>query len=233
MSLWVANDAKGTLRRRALSAGTYRRAGRIIWQGVDHVLRSMRGPTHLWRAILHQVRQGDCAEWSRVISWLGAGFGPDKQARGGACCGSGRIRWARAAKHPRSGDSLDDQRHSPADGSRLDDDFRQDVYSAHAGLDGTGRRAVFRVEPGQRHFAWIVLALFGVLHLALAWGLFEREPWARMLGLVLGFLALLRFPFGTALGIYTLWVLLPETSGKEYDRLTQTGGQLNSASISS
>jgi len=39
-------------------------------------------------------------------------------------------------------------------GSRLDDDFRQDVYSAHAGLDGTGRRAVFRVEPGQRHFAW-------------------------------------------------------------------------------
>ena len=81
--------------------------------------------------------------------------------------------------------------------------------------------------------AGVVLALFGVLHLVLAWGLFEREPWARFLGLVLGFLALLRFPFGTALGIYTLWVLLPESSGKEYERLAQPGGQLNSASISS
>jgi len=79
----------------------------------------------------------------------------------------------------------------------------------------------------------VVLAIFGVLHLVLAWGLFEREPWARFLGLVLGFLALLRFPLGTALGIYTLWVLLPETSGKEYDRLAQPGGQVHSASISS
>ena len=79
----------------------------------------------------------------------------------------------------------------------------------------------------------IFLGLFGVLHLVLAWGLFEREPWARFLGLALGFLALLRFPFGTALGIYTLWVLLPETSAKEYERLTQPGGQVNSAPVSS
>jgi hypothetical protein len=81
--------------------------------------------------------------------------------------------------------------------------------------------------------AGIVLAFFGVLHLVLAWGLFEREPWARFLGLVLGLLALLRFPLGTALGIYTLWVLLPESSGKEYDRLAQGEGQLNSAALSS
>ena len=39
----------------------------------------------------------------------------------------------------------------------------------------------------------IFLGLFGVLHLVLAWGLFEREPWARFLGLALGFLALIRF----------------------------------------
>jgi zinc ribbon protein len=66
-----------------------------------------------------------------------------------------------------------------------------------------------------------LLAFFGVLHLLLAWGLFERQPWARMLGLVLGVLALLRPPLGTALGIYTLWVLLPEPSGQEYDRLSR------------
>lgn len=79
----------------------------------------------------------------------------------------------------------------------------------------------------------VFLGLFGVLHLVLAWGLFEREPWARMLGLVIGFLALLRFPLGTALGIYTLWVLLPEESGREYDRLAQGEGQMGSAAVSS
>ena len=69
--------------------------------------------------------------------------------------------------------------------------------------------------------AGIFLAFFGVVHFVLAWGLFERQPWARVLGLVVGFLALLRFPFGTALGIYTIWVLLPESSGQEYDRLAR------------
>jgi hypothetical protein len=66
-----------------------------------------------------------------------------------------------------------------------------------------------------------LLAFFGILHLVLAWGLFERQPWARMLGLVIGMLALLRPPLGTALGIYTLWVLLPEPSGQEYERLSR------------
>jgi hypothetical protein len=66
-----------------------------------------------------------------------------------------------------------------------------------------------------------LLALFGVAHLVLAWGLFQREPWARSLGLVIGFLALLRPPFGTALGIYTIWVLLPQQSGQEYERLSR------------
>jgi hypothetical protein len=79
----------------------------------------------------------------------------------------------------------------------------------------------------------VFLGLFGVLHLVLAWGLFEREPWARMLGVVIGFLALLRFPLGTALGIYTLWVLLPEGSGAEYERLAQGGARMNSAAVSS
>jgi hypothetical protein len=79
----------------------------------------------------------------------------------------------------------------------------------------------------------IFLAFFGVVHLVLAWGLFEREPWARVLGIAIGCLALLRFPLGTALGIYTLWVLLPESSSREYERLAHPGGQLNSARVSS
>jgi len=65
----------------------------------------------------------------------------------------------------------------------------------------------------------VFLGFFGLLHLFLAWSLYERKPWARILGLVVGFLALLRFPLGTALGIYTIWVLLPESSGREFERL--------------
>ncbi|MGH9735128.1 MAG: zinc-ribbon domain-containing protein [Candidatus Acidiferrales bacterium] len=60
---------------------------------------------------------------------------------------------------------------------------------------------------------------FAVLEIITAWGLFERRPWARILALVLGFLTLLHFPFGTALGIYTLWVLLPGAAGQEYEQL--------------
>jgi hypothetical protein len=82
---------------------------------------------------------------------------------------------------------------------------------------------------GGIYSAGILLGIFGVVHLVLAWGLFERQPWARMLGVIIGFLALLRFPLGTALGIYTLWVLLPESSARQYDELVRTGGQLNSA----
>jgi len=38
--------------------------------------------------------------------------------------------------------------------------------------------------------------------------LLKRRPWARILVLVLGFLNLIHIPIGTALGIYTIWVLL-------------------------
>ena len=38
--------------------------------------------------------------------------------------------------------------------------------------------------------------------------LLKLRPWARILILILGFLNLLNIPFGTILGIYTIWVLL-------------------------
>jgi hypothetical protein len=86
--------------------------------------------------------------------------------------------------------------------------------------------------PGSLFSLGIFLAFFGVLHLVLAWGLFERQPWARALGLVLGILALLRIPFGTALGIYTLWVLAPEESAREYNQLSHSDKQINNAGFS-
>jgi phage shock protein PspC (stress-responsive transcriptional regulator) len=38
-------------------------------------------------------------------------------------------------------------------------------------------------------------------------GLLKKQSWARILVLVLGIINLINIPFGTALGIYTIWVL--------------------------
>jgi len=71
-----------------------------------------------------------------------------------------------------------------------------------------------------------LLSVIGILVLAKAacgfiagWGLIRREPWARVVALVLGFIALFNVPFGTAVGVYTLWALLPAQSQQEYDAL--------------
>jgi hypothetical protein len=96
-----------------------------------------------------------------------------------------------------------------------------------------GRWGLDSLFWGGLYTAGILLGIFGVVHLVLAWGLFERQPWARVLGIVIGFLALLRFPLGTALGAYTLWVLLPATSASEYDAIARSGGSLNTTRYTS
>lgn len=67
----------------------------------------------------------------------------------------------------------------------------------------------------------VLLLAGGAVGIAAGWGLLERRPWARMLAIVLGFLNLLDMPFGTALGIYTLWVLLPARSEEEYRAVSE------------
>jgi hypothetical protein len=62
----------------------------------------------------------------------------------------------------------------------------------------------------------LVVAAKAALGFVTAWGLLQREPWACLLTIVLAFLALFNIPFGTALGVYTLWVLLPADSDAEY-----------------
>ena len=39
-------------------------------------------------------------------------------------------------------------------------------------------------------------------------GLFARKNWARILVLILSAIDLVNFPIGTAVGIYTIWVLV-------------------------
>jgi hypothetical protein len=67
---------------------------------------------------------------------------------------------------------------------------------------------------------WLILAIAATGFFT-GWGLLQREAWARTVALIVGFVALLRIPVGTALGIYTLWVLLPAQSDDEYKALAQ------------
>jgi phage shock protein PspC (stress-responsive transcriptional regulator) len=71
-----------------------------------------------------------------------------------------------------------------------------------------------------------VIAITGIVASALAifllvisapgiicgFGLLKHRPWARVLALIIGVINLINIPFGTALGIYTLWVLMNEDS---------------------
>ena len=51
-------------------------------------------------------------------------------------------------------------------------------------------------------------------------GVLKKKPWGRVLMLVISFINLLRIPFGTALGAYSIWVLLND----ETIRLFKTPG---------
>lgn len=70
----------------------------------------------------------------------------------------------------------------------------------------------------------IMILVKAALGFIAGWGLLRREPWARMLTVVLSFLALLNIPFGTALGIYSLWVLLSAQSEREYQQAINHAG---------
>jgi len=83
--------------------------------------------------------------------------------------------------------------------------------------------------PSQFPQAWMgfllpIIATLTVVSAALAFvtgfSLLSRRPWGRILAFVAAVLALLKFPLGTALGIYKLWVLMPAESGIEYDSIT-------------
>jgi hypothetical protein len=65
----------------------------------------------------------------------------------------------------------------------------------------------------------LILAVGGI---CVGVGLIQRRPWARVAAIILAVLALFHPPFGTALGIYTLWVLLSDESGNEYSYLANS-----------
>jgi hypothetical protein len=67
----------------------------------------------------------------------------------------------------------------------------------------------------------LLISGYAIAGVIAGWGLLAHTPWARVLAIVLGCISLIHFPFGTALGIYTLWVLIPERGEAEYQLLAR------------
>ncbi len=56
----------------------------------------------------------------------------------------------------------------------------------------------------------VFMAILAAPGLIAGFGLLAQKSWARILAIILGCLHLLEVPIGTALGVYTLWVLTHE-----------------------
>jgi hypothetical protein len=89
----------------------------------------------------------------------------------------------------------------------------------------------FDIGGGQPRFVAPLLSLIAMLLLvkaavgiAAGFGLLQRQDWGRVLAIVVGVISLFNIPFGTALGIYTLWVLVSPNADTEYKALVRSAG---------
>jgi hypothetical protein len=67
--------------------------------------------------------------------------------------------------------------------------------------------------------AWIFLAVRSGLAIAAGWGLREHAEWGRIVAIIAAIFSLLRIPLGTALGVWTLVVLLDSRNTTLYKQL--------------
>jgi hypothetical protein len=74
--------------------------------------------------------------------------------------------------------------------------------------------------PAILHFALVFLIIRSALALVAAWGLWQRSEWGRIVAIVAAVFSLLKFPFGTAMGIWTMVVLLGYRNTTLYEQLT-------------
>jgi len=108
--------------------------------------------------------------------------------------------------------------------------FTEDVVAFYLGA--ARARDALLVHTGRLFVAGVTAVIFTTLAIiAIVWGsahvvvgvpLRRRRPWARMAALMLGSVDLLLLPYGTALGVYALWVLLHE-KGKALFEIADRG----------
>ena len=73
------------------------------------------------------------------------------------------------------------------------------------------------------------LFLLAVPGLAAGYGLLQRQNWGRILAIIVGALNLMNFPLGTALAVYTFWVLFQESATSYFTGGGDKGGKVEAA----
>jgi hypothetical protein len=67
-------------------------------------------------------------------------------------------------------------------------------------------------------FVLILILCLSIPGIIAGIGLLSYQPWSRILTIVLSILDLVSFPFGTALGIYGLWILFTPDGVRLFDQ---------------
>jgi len=68
-----------------------------------------------------------------------------------------------------------------------------------------------------------IISFFSIPEIIAGVGLIKRKEWGRILALVVSFLNLIWFPLGTALGVYSIIILLNDESVKIFNPQIQQG----------
>jgi hypothetical protein len=99
--------------------------------------------------------------------------------------------------------------------------FSSLMFGGMAAVVGATREAESTLGAALLGFTGIALTIFllafAVPSLLCGWGLLNYKRWARLLGIVLASIALLKVPIGTIFGAYTLWVLFSKQSEPLFD----------------
>jgi hypothetical protein len=82
------------------------------------------------------------------------------------------------------------------------------IFGGVAGLAGANGDPEATFVLGIVGFAAVsIMVVTSLPSIIIGYGLYQRLPWSRVAGIIISILSLISIPFGTALGIYGLWVL--------------------------
>jgi len=86
---------------------------------------------------------------------------------------------------------------------------------ASANRGGGGEVAAGLTAAAFTALAFIAIG-WGAAHVIVGVPLRRRQPWSRLVAMMLGAVDLVLVPYGTALGLYALWLLLNEDGKKQF-----------------
>ena len=80
----------------------------------------------------------------------------------------------------------------------------------------SGDAKAFLITSGVGSFVSVLFIVLSLPSLLAGYGLLRRREWGRVLAFVMSILDLFSFPFGTAVGAYTIWVLMQPEAKEEF-----------------